>query len=154
MSTNAPRSLMISMYFFSLTRIWMNKFWILITVMSLFSLALTTLVKMMESLATVGEEASYLGIFVRCLLPLSTVFPWIFLSLLIEKHVGLQHHLPFFVCQVTPMHGNEHIPDVQKFHFSLGCWMSLLSPLIHASIEGYLGHDCYHSKYNRNWKER
>ena len=62
----------------------------------------------------------------------------------LKKHVGLQHHLPFFVGQIPQTNGNERITEVQLFHFSLGCWMVLISPLLQASLEWYLGHDFYH----------
>ena len=43
-----------------------------------------------------------------------------------------------------PVHGNEIIPEVKLFHFSLACWVSMISPLLQSSLGWYLGHYWYH----------
>ena len=98
---------MIAISFFFLMRVLMNAFRISIIVMSLFSLALTMLVKMTESVATVSKLAILLGVVCALLITYSHSLDLDFpVSLLLKEHVGLHHHLTFFVGQITPMHGN------------------------------------------------
>ena len=40
-------------------------------------------------------------------------------SLLLKEFMGIQHHMQLFVGPIMPMHGNECIPEVLLFHFSI-----------------------------------
>ena len=43
-----------------------------------------------------------------------------YISIFLDKVVGLQHHMLFFVRQVILLHENERIYEVKMFHFTLG----------------------------------
>ena len=45
---------------------------------------------------------------------------YFYILILLDKLVGLQHHMLFFVRQVTLMQENERIFDVKMFRFALG----------------------------------
>ena len=45
---------------------------------------------------------------------------YFYILILLDKLVGLQHHMLFFVRQVTLMQENERIYDVKMFRFALG----------------------------------
>ena len=59
----------------------MNAFKVSITVIPLFSLALTMIVKRADSVGTVGKLASSLGMYVRCLLSPAIILALIFQSI-------------------------------------------------------------------------
>ena len=66
-------------------------------------------------------------------------------SLLFYKHMQLQHHLTFFICQITPVHRYKGVLKVQLLRIALGCLMGLVSPFFQTCLEWQLSNNYYHN---------
>ena len=140
--TKTPLILMISMYFLSLTHVWMNALGVSMDVKSPFSLALMMLVGKTDYVLPVEELASSLGMYIRFLLTPRTVCHLILPSCLWLRNIF--NYNTIWRSSYVRSHSNKRVHLVQMIYLALGCWLVLVYPLFQTCLEWKLSHDYSH----------